>query len=58
MDIIEEIAKKYNKRVHILFRISPGIDSHTHKYIQTGQVDSKFGIPLDERTIKSAMEKV
>lgn len=58
MDIIEEIAKKYNKKVHILFRISPGIDSHTHKYIQTGQVDSKFGIPLDEKTIKAAMEKV
>ena len=58
MDIIEEIAKKYNKKVHILFRISPGIDSHTHKYIQTGQVDSKFGIPLDGKTIKAAMEKV
>ncbi|MBU5312958.1 diaminopimelate decarboxylase [Tissierella carlieri] len=58
MDIIEEIAKKHNKKVHILFRISPGIDSHTHKYIQTGQVDSKFGIPLDEKTIKTAMEKV
>ncbi len=57
MDLIEEIAKKHNKKVHILFRISPGIDSHTHKYIQTGQVDSKFGIPLSENTIKEAMEK-
>lgn len=58
MELIEEIAKKHNKKVHVLFRISPGIDSHTHKYIQTGQVDSKFGIPLDEKTIKLAMEKV
>ncbi len=58
IDLIEEIGKEYNKKVHILFRISPGIDSHTHKYIQTGQVDSKFGIPLDEKTIKTAMEKV
>ncbi|WP_353096164.1 diaminopimelate decarboxylase [Tissierella praeacuta] len=58
MDIIEDIAKKHNKKVHILFRISPGINSHTHKYIQTGQVDSKFGIPLEERSIKLAMEKV
>ncbi|WP_313756925.1 diaminopimelate decarboxylase [Tissierella sp.] len=58
IDMIEEIGKKYNRRVHILFRISPGIDSHTHKYIQTGQVDSKFGIPLEEKSIKSAMEKV
>lgn len=57
MDLIEEIGKKHNKKVNILFRISPGIDSHTHKYIQTGQVDSKFGIPLDEKTIRTAMEK-
>ncbi|WP_333638128.1 diaminopimelate decarboxylase [Tissierella praeacuta] len=58
IDMIEEIGKRYNRKVHILFRISPGIDSHTHKYIQTGQVDSKFGIPLEEKSIKSAMEKV
>lgn len=54
--LIEEIAKKHNKYVNILFRISPGVDSHTHKYIQTGQVDSKFGIQLDDKTIKNAME--
>jgi len=58
LDLIEEIGKKYNKKINILFRISPGIKSHTHKYIQTGQVDSKFGIPLDDRTISEAMEKV
>ncbi|MBU5425226.1 diaminopimelate decarboxylase [Tissierella pigra] len=57
MDLIEEIAKEKNKKVYILFRISPGLESDTHKYIQTGQVDSKFGIPLTEKTISSAMEK-
>ena len=58
IDLIEKIAKRYNKNVNVLFRISPGIDIHTHKYIQTGQVDSKFGIPLDGMTIKQAIEKV
>lgn len=58
IDLIEEIAKKHNKMVNVLFRITPGIDSHTHSYIQTGQVDSKFGIPLDDLSIKHAMEKV
>lgn len=57
IDIIEKIAREYNKKVKILFRISPGIDIPTHKYIQTGQVDSKFGIPLDKITIKKAMER-
>ncbi|MDR7855381.1 diaminopimelate decarboxylase [Tissierella sp.] len=58
LDLIEEIGRKYNKKTYILFRISPGIESDTHKYIQTGQVDTKFGIPLDNRTISEAMEKV
>lgn len=57
LDLIEETAKKYDKVVNILFRISPGIDSHTHKYIQTGQVDSKFGIPLNEKIIHKAIEE-
>lgn len=57
MDLIEAIAREKGKKVRILFRISPGLESDTHKYIQTGQVDSKFGIPLTEETISSAMEK-
>lgn len=57
LDLIEDIARRYNKKTKILFRISPGIESHTHRYIQTGQVDSKFGIPLDNRIISEAMEK-
>ena len=30
-----------------LVRVAPGIKPSTHAYIQTGQVDSKFGIPLE-----------
>ena len=58
IDLIEGIGKEYNKKVAILFRISPGVDSVTHKYIQTGQVDSKFGIPLNEITINKGIKKV
>lgn len=57
IEIINSIAKKYNKKAHILFRITPGIVTHTHKYIQTGQVDSKFGIPLNEGIIETAIKK-
>ena len=57
IQLIEDIAKKHKKKVKILFRISPGLDIQTHKYIQTGQVDSKFGIPLTEETIETAVKK-
>lgn len=57
IDLIESIACKYNKNIGILFRISPRVDAHTHKYIQTGQEDSKFGIPLNKDIITMAIQK-
>ena len=30
-----------------MFRIKPGIDAHTHSFIRTGQIDSKFGLALE-----------
>lgn len=56
LKLVEEIAENYNKKMNILFRITPGINSHTHRYIQTGQIDSKFGIPLDREIIYSAIK--
>lgn len=41
------LAKSKNKSVDILFRIKPGIDAHTHDFIKTGQIDSKFGFALE-----------
>ena len=35
------------KVAKILFRIKPGIDAHTHEFISTGQIDSKFGVTLE-----------
>jgi diaminopimelate decarboxylase len=30
----------------VLLRVTPGIEAHTHEYVQTGQDDSKFGFTL------------
>jgi diaminopimelate decarboxylase len=43
---LNDVAKSYNKTVDIYLRISPGIEAHTHEYIKTGQIDSKFGFPI------------
>ena len=37
-----------SKVVNVLIRLKPEIEAHTHKYIKTGQLDSKFGISRDE----------
>ncbi|MBU0928335.1 MAG: diaminopimelate decarboxylase [Spirochaetes bacterium] len=46
---LDEAARALGRRAKILFRITPGVDSHTHDFISTGKLDSKFGIPLDPR---------
>lgn len=56
LDLIDRIAESLNTKVRIILRVTPGIDTHTHKYIQTGQVDSKFGINIDR--VPSFMKKV
>ncbi|WP_066504073.1 diaminopimelate decarboxylase [Abyssisolibacter fermentans] len=57
LDLLEEICKSENKTAKILFRITPGVKINTHKYITTGNKDSKFGIPLNENIIYPAIEK-
>ena len=44
---LNKIAKEYNTTAKIMFRIKPGIDAHTHDFVKTGQIDSKFGFALE-----------
>lgn len=46
--LLDSCAKANNKTVRILLRITPGIECHTHEYIQTGHLDSKFGFDLTQ----------
>ena len=54
--LLNEAAKAQNKTVDILLRITPGIECHTHEYIQTGHLDSKFGFDLTQ--IDEAVELI
>ena len=54
--LLNEIAQSKGKVVDILLRITPGIECHTHEYIQTGHLDSKFGFDLTQ--IDEAVELI
>lgn len=47
LEKLNEIAKEHGVVQNIMFRIKPGVDAHTHSFIQTGQIDSKFGVALE-----------
>lgn len=57
LELINDIANRMNKKSKVLYRITPGVESETHKYIITGQKDSKFGIPLVDNIIFDAIER-
>lgn len=46
--LLNNVAKSNDKKVDILLRVTPGIECHTHEYIQTGHLDSKFGFDLTQ----------
>lgn len=54
---INEISEKYNKVQKIYLRLTPGIEAHTHDYIKTGQIDSKFGFAPVGNIIMDAVKK-
>ena len=47
LETLNAIAGEKGKKVSIMFRIKPGIDAHTHDFVRTGQIDSKFGLALE-----------
>ncbi|MFI3326027.1 MAG: diaminopimelate decarboxylase [Clostridia bacterium] len=53
---IDEISKEKNVVTNISLRIKPGIDAHTHNFIRTGQIDSKFGFALENGEAYEAVE--
>lgn len=58
MENVQTIAQEKGKMVSALLRISPGIEGHTHEAISTGQLDSKFGFPMDFGIALEAAGKV
>ena len=47
LKMLSDLCIKANKTARVLIRVKTGIDAHTHDYIRTGQIDSKFGFALE-----------
>jgi diaminopimelate decarboxylase len=43
-------------RVHV--RVTPGVEAHTHEYIETGTEDSKFGFGLESGDALAAVQRI
>ncbi len=48
LEVINELAKKKNKKANIALRVNPNVDAHTHHYITTGLNENKFGFNIED----------
>ncbi len=58
LDLLNQICGQKDKKQAIYLRITPGIEAHTHNYIQTGQIDSKFGFNLSTGDLYTALDSM
>ncbi|MFC4078152.1 diaminopimelate decarboxylase [Salinithrix halophila] len=57
LELLAGLAADKEMKAQILLRTTPGVEAHTHNYIQTGQEDSKFGFDYQSGQVMRAAAK-
>lgn len=55
---LSKVLENRNRKQKVLLRVNPGIDAHTHEYIKTTKLDSKFGESIFDDNIFKIIEKI
>ena len=55
---LTRIARGDGLRPKVLLRVTPGVETDTHRYLQTGHAASKFGFPLSNGEAKAALRQI
>lgn len=58
LEAINQITSEMNKDINVLIRLNVGVEAHTHKYIVTGHIDSKFGMAYTSPDFKKCLELI
>lgn len=58
LELLNELSKKHNKTTNILIRLNVGVEAHTHKFIVTAHVDSKFGVLYNSDDYKKMLDLI
>ncbi|MFN8159916.1 MAG: diaminopimelate decarboxylase [Solirubrobacterales bacterium] len=57
-DEIERCERLLDEPMKALIRVTPGVRPSTHDYVQTGQLDSKFGFGIADGLAARAIERI
>ena len=57
LDRLDRLHAADGRRPRVLIRATPGVEAHTHEFVQTGQIDSKFGFGVATGDLAKAVER-
>ncbi len=57
-DILDKLAAERNIVQNVLIRINPGVEAHTHAFVQTARTDSKFGFSVADGTAEQTVKHI
>ena len=57
LELLDALTRDSGRTADVLLRLTPGIEPHTHRAIQTGGVDSKFGFGMLDGTAREAVAR-
>ena len=58
LELLDKLTRERQQTTEVLIRVTPGVEAHTHEYISTGQVDSKFGFDMNSGQAEKALQLI
>jgi diaminopimelate decarboxylase len=58
IDKLQTVIEGSGASIRVMVRVNPGVEAHTHDFLQTGATDSKFGISIEGGAAHRAVERV
>jgi len=58
IDKLRSVLEGRDEKVRVMVRLNPGVEAHTHDFLQTGATDSKFGIGVSDGTARGAVDSI
>lgn len=58
IETLSTVAREHHRKVTVLVRCTPGVDPDTHRFIRTGQADTKFGLNIKDGSAIEGIRRV
>lgn len=58
IEVLDDLAGRMRRRPDVLVRVNPGVEAHTHEYVQTGITDCKFGLGATDGMALAAVDSI